>query len=343
MGKAARLSLAALRQSGRAVSAIDLAPALMQPSVVPLPDLPPPRPGPGTLLLLVQPPSVAHSLALIGSSLLNHKLRIGFWAWELEQVPAFWTRSRRYVHALLAPSRFCRDAYERAFREPVRVACYPVAAFASPRTHRHAGSRPIRFGAAVDLGSTTARKNPIAIIQAFHSAFRMHSEAVLYFKVRNPTADPAAFAQILRLAVADGPPIHIETRNLDRAGLEEWWSHVDVLVSLHRSEGFGLVPAEAMQRGIPVISTDWSATSEFVTAETGWPVPATFIPVSDLTGYYAVPGARWANPDIAAAAAAMTEAAGDQAALARKGRQAALAIENQFSVEAFLQGLEGQI
>ncbi len=43
---------------------------------------------------------------------------------------------------------------------------------------------------------------------------------------------------------------------------------VDVYVSLHRSEGFGLVMAEAMYLGTPVIATNWSGNTEFMNSDT---------------------------------------------------------------------------
>lgn len=37
-----------------------------------------------------------------------------------------------------------------------------------------------------------------------------------------------------------------------------------MFISLHRSEGFGLVMAEAMLLETPVIATNWSSNTEFM-------------------------------------------------------------------------------
>ena len=55
----------------------------------------------------------------------------------------------------------------------------------------------------------------------------------------------------------------------------------DAVVSLHRSEGLGLLVAEAMVMGRPVIATDFSATTELVTPNTGYPVDFRLIPVEE--------------------------------------------------------------
>jgi hypothetical protein len=41
-------------------------------------------------------------------------------------------------------------------------------------------------------------------------------------------------------------------------------AHCDCYVSLHRAEGFGLTPAEAMFYGKPVIATNYSANTDFM-------------------------------------------------------------------------------
>ena len=51
--------------------------------------------------------------------------------------------------------------------------------------------------------------------------------------------------------------------HMGRCEVNTLLADVDVYVSLHRSEGFGLVMAESMYVGTPVIATDWSGNTEF--------------------------------------------------------------------------------
>ena len=46
----------------------------------------------------------------------------------------------------------------------------------------------------------------------------------------------------------------------------------DAYVSLHRAEGFGRTLAEAMLLGKPVVGTDFSGNTDFLTQDTGYPV-----------------------------------------------------------------------
>ena len=93
---------------------------------------------------------------------------------------------------------------------------------------------------------------------------------------------------------------------MSAAEIDALYADSDVVISLHRSEGFGLILAEAMMRGLPVIATDWSGNVDFVTAETGIPIPYRLIPASDpQSATYDQPGTVWADADVEAAADAL--------------------------------------
>ena len=71
---------------------------------------------------------------------------------------------------------------------------------------------------------------------------------------------------------------------------------VDVYISLHRAEGFGLVLAEAMYLGTPVVATNWSGNTEFMNSEVACMVDATpQILQKDELPF--LKGSRWAEPD----------------------------------------------
>ena len=97
----------------------------------------------------------------------------------------------------------------------------------------------------------------------------------------------------------------------------------DIVLSLHRSEGFGLVPAEAMLLGRPVVATAWSGNMDFMDDSSAALVGYHLTPARDPRGVFEAPGAMWAEPDIAEAAGHLTRLAGDPAAratLAERGQ-----------------------
>ena len=105
------------------------------------------------------------------------------------------------------------------------------------------------------------------------------------------------------IAAADSR-IRIIDHTMTSAELTGLLATCDCYVSLHRSEGFGYGPADAMGLGKPVITTAYSGVTDFCTSETALPidyvldqVPQGAYPYMDAARQY-----YWASPDIDAAA-----------------------------------------
>jgi len=151
----------------------------------------------------------------------------------------------------------------------------------------------------------------------------------LVVKVHNFAGNEADFAA-LEAELRQLPGAILLTATLSRADLYALEAACDCLLSLHRSEGFGLAVAECMHLGKPVISTDWSATAEFVTPANGCPVPARLVTLEATHGPYAR-GGTWADPDVAVAAAHLRRLAGDQDLAAQLGAAARTTIAERFA------------
>jgi glycosyltransferase involved in cell wall biosynthesis len=180
-----------------------------------------------------------------------------------------------------------------------------------------------------DLNSYSARKNPRAVIEAFRLAALARDRAALVIKVQNVRSNEADFAA-LQASVRDLPGTVLLTETLSRADIYALEAACDCFVSLHRSEGFGLAIAECMLLGKPVISTDWSATAEYVTVENGFPVRAPLVTLEQNHGPYAK-GSTWADPDPSHAAGHMRTVFSDRTLAARIGAAARETIRTRFS------------
>jgi glycosyltransferase involved in cell wall biosynthesis len=289
----------------------------------------PPKGAP--LVLHVNAPQVPFALLRLGRAAMRGRRIVGYWAWELPVAPASWRAGLAFVHEIWAPSRFTAAALEPLLPGRVRVVPHPVA------VHPPAPSAlgRVDFGLPADavvtlvafnLGSSFERKNPLGAIAAHRMAFGDRADRVLLLRVGNPHHFPADFARLR--AAADRPNIRIDTRTLPAADNHALMAACDIVLSLHRSEGFGLVPAEAMLLGIPVVATDWSGNTDFMDAGCAAMVPVRLVPAHDPRGVFMAPGAMWAEPDVAAAAAHLVRLADDpvaRRALGRAGHVAAQA------------------
>jgi glycosyltransferase involved in cell wall biosynthesis len=267
-----------------------------------------------------------------GAAFFRGKHTVGYWAWELPEFPDSWVGYADFCAEVWTPSDFVTRAV--AEKLPVPVLTMPHAiAFAPPE-----GDTRARFGLPADrflflflydLNSYSARKNPGAVLEAFRRSGLAGPDAALVIKVHNVAGNEADFAR-LQAEAAALPGTRIIAETLPRAEVYALEAACDCFVSLHRSEGFGLAVAEAMYLGKPVISTDWSATAEFVTAENGLPVRCRPVTLERSHGPYAK-GQVWADPDLDHAAEQMRRVAGDAALARRLGAAAARTIRERFA------------
>jgi FkbM family methyltransferase len=252
---------------------------------------------------------------------VGHKrYRIGLWAWELEDFPEWLHPAFGMVDEVWTVSDFCRDAIAKHSPIPVKTIPVPVRDPGESEVVAHKPGDPVQFLFAFDFNSVGQRKNPWGAVTAFQRAFEGRDDVKLVLKAINGKLHPLS-AERLRVLVADDPRIELLERYLSAQELHDLYSSSTAYVSLHRSEGFGLTVAEAMARALPVISTDYSSTTEFLDERTGWPIPCTITKVGKNCFPYHE-DAVWADPDLDAAARAMREIADDPAEAARRGRAA---------------------
>jgi glycosyltransferase involved in cell wall biosynthesis len=190
-----------------------------------------------------------------------------------------------------------------------------------------------------DGHSVIHRKNPAAAVRAFLKAFPDKTAPVrLVLKTQNLMENVwgpvnGRREQLFELCGKD-PRVEIVDRTMT---LPEYYSlkeACDCYISLHRSEGFGYGPAEAMALGKPVIMTNYSANVEFATRDNCLLVDATLVHVRDGEYLYWVPAMMWAEVDIDHAAAQMRRVFEDREFAAELGRRAKTSINRDFGPDA---------
>ncbi len=231
---------------------------------------------------------------------------IGHWHWELERLPSWWVHAYSFYDEVWASSRFAADAFAADARRPVRMLNGAVTVpQVSPLPRSRFGLRAegTLFLFMFDWASYASRKNPYAVVAAFRLAFPTGREAVqLLVKTQNAAMRPDASTQFE--AALDDHRIVVVDERMTRAELIGLVAAADCFVSLHRSEGYGRAPAEAMLLGIPVIVTGYSGTADYADADCACVVDYTLVPV--LPGEYpGVEGQLWAEADLAQAARSM--------------------------------------
>jgi glycosyltransferase involved in cell wall biosynthesis len=244
-----------------------------------------------------------HTVPDLQREIHRDRLNILYPYWELHRAPAKWLSSAGRFDEIWAPTTFVAAAFEQSFGRPVRLVRQPVRLpRVAPNPTLGSGST-LKLLVFFDFDSSGARKNPVAAVKAFQSAFApTRRDVELIVKMRG-VRDGGLRHWLARAAACD-PRIHLIDRTLDRAAMDALIAKCDALVSLHRSEGFGFGPVEAIIAGKAVVATDYSGTRDFIAQTTGYPVDYDLVPVRP--GEY--PGAEkqeWADPRIESAAMAL--------------------------------------
>lgn len=244
---------------------------------------------------------------------------IGYWPWEFDRWPEAWRFAGGFVDEIWASTRFSARAYETGTDRSVSRMPMAVALPEFQRATRAGFGLPERdflFIFAFDINSGMARKNPMAVLEAFLKAFPSDTGVGLVIKVSNFSIAEPKFNRLRAIAHEDSR-IHIISDTLSKA---DWLALMDVcdcFVSLHRSEGFGRILAEAMLLEKPVIATNYSGNVDFLSDRTGFPV--SFRRRAVEPGEYPfADGLVWANPSLADAAARMRQVVEDPAARASR-------------------------
>jgi glycosyltransferase involved in cell wall biosynthesis len=289
-------------------------------------------PAGAPLVIHVGAPLLPLVLLRLPRALVRGRRVVGYWNWELPVLPPDWRRGARFVHEVWVPTPFTAAAVEPLLPGRVRVVPFPLAVappVPAPLDRAAFGlpAEAVVVLVSFNLASSFERKNPLGAIAAFRAAFGSRPDRILLLKIGNPSHFPADFAQITA-AIGDAANIRIDTNLYPAAAVHALTAVADIVLSLHRSEGFGLVLAEAMLLGRPVIATGWSGNMMFMDPLSTALVDYRLVPPNDPRQVYY--GSTWAEPDQGSAVAHLRRLADDSAA------RAALGARGQVRAQAML-------
>jgi glycosyltransferase involved in cell wall biosynthesis len=149
----------------------------------------------------------------------------------------------------------------------------------------------------------------------------------------NGQVAPDRWATLLAEAAGD-ERIRVIDETWTRERLLALMQTADAYVSLHRSEGFGRTPAEAMLLGKPVIVTDYSGTTDFCRDDNALLVDCRLVAVEHGSYVAAAAGQVWADPSIESAARHMQALFRDRTLGPRVGSSGRRTILEEFSADA---------
>jgi glycosyltransferase involved in cell wall biosynthesis len=244
----------------------------------------------------------------LGPAYFAGRHNIAFWIWETETLPQQYRKADRGFDAIWTASAHSAEAIAQTLqrRLPIEVIPHPVAvpkqAIVGDRSMFGLPADRLLYGYMFDVLSSLERKNPWAVIDAFRAAFVTQDRACLVLKtLKRPGYEPMLHKV---KDYAAGLPVIFYDEHLTDEETQEFMACLDVYVSLHRAEGFGLTLAEAMAQAKPVVATGYSGNMQFMNKDVAHLVPYEIIETTRAHGAYPC-GTRWADAQVDAAAESM--------------------------------------
>lgn len=280
---------------------------------------------PDVLLSVLAPHELARVPTILGDRAVDGALRIALCFWETETLPSGLAGAFSGTHEVWVTSEFTARAIREAIRGTIPVLVMPIGASlptlssaAVRRVNRASWSARLASRGVIDTTTVVAqifdyssgvqRKNPLGLARVWRDAF--------------PDPDPGAQALLFKtvgssVRLDDATWLREQVAALGRTDIcfvdealptdqqSALFDRIDVVVSLHRAEGYGLVLLEAMYRNIPVVASAYSGNLAFMNDTNSWMVPCTRTILATDDGPYPA-GSQWGEPDHASAVAQLS-------------------------------------
>jgi glycosyltransferase involved in cell wall biosynthesis len=208
------------------------------------------------------------------------KRTIIYTMWESDTIDLFWVKQLNMAAMVIVPSQWAIDCFRRC---GVTVPMVKIPLGHDPMIFHPNNKLPevCTFGSAAALGSGGIRKNTGKIIEIFQKAFPTEKDVKLKLKVTPHCPLPSS----------PDSRVEINRNFLPPHDLAEWCRSLDVFINMSYAEGFGLHLLETMACGRPIISTKYSAVTEYFDESVGWVTNHEIISAKGAayTGF-------WANP-----------------------------------------------
>ncbi|HET8782753.1 MAG TPA: glycosyltransferase [Pyrinomonadaceae bacterium] len=289
-----------------------------------------------TTIVFMNPDQSLHLRSQVPATTLGDRYVIANWYWELPELPDEWLKDFEFVDEVWVASQFIADAVSQ--KAPVPVVRMPPVVLLSRDTglsRKQLGlpENCYLFLAMLDTNSVLQRKNPLGVLRAFKAAFDASDASVgLVMKFNDPDYREPTLQRV-REEVAGWQNVFVIDRIMNRAEVSSLINACDCFVSLHRSEGFGLGPAEAMSLGKPAIITNWSGCVDYMTADNSIAIDYELVKLGRDYGPYKA-HQQWAEPDVEQASYWMKKLAGDPELGLRLGQNGQQTIAKLYSPQA---------
>lgn len=285
----------------------------------------------------------------------NAVVRIGRTMFESNSVPESWVGKLRSMDEIWVPTRFHIETFSSAGVPREKLVAIPEAidtdAF-DPSQARPTFPFPASFDNAefifLSIFKWERRKGWKYLVQAFSEEFQNDPKIKLFILTHRQTIRDDPWKDIIHLLKTeeDAHNIHVSLQHLGHTELLSLYKSTGALILSSNGEGWGRPVVEAMAMELPVIATNWSGPSEYITEQNSFPLSINqqLIPIDHFSmGGEEVQTHFWAEPSITHLKYLMRYIVDHPEEATKRGRQARRDMLSQYTTKLVSKLVEKQL
>ena len=302
--------------------------------------------------------SICHGPVSCFELLPGAKYHIGRTMFETDRLPLDWVRRCNLMDEIWVPTEFNRKTFIESGVESRKVVVIPGAVDEShfdPQKHEIAVLPNRAAFNFLSVFEWIWRKGWDVLLKAYFNEFGPEDDVCLYlrtYEINCPDGEAKAVlttrvlecARDLGLSPDRLPRFEILADQVAYQELPSLYRAAQCLVAPSRGEGWGRPHHEAMMMGVPVIGTNWSGNTEFMSEENSYLLDYQVTPVKGVESAFGIyDGHEWAEPSMEHLQQLMRRAFQSPDEVATKGRLAREQMLGRFSRRAVTQTVKSRL
>lgn len=241
------------------------------------------------------------------------KYAVGLTMGEVDGIPPLWAKHCNLMNIVFVPSSFNYQTFFSSGVKQEKLRILPLGVdsdFFTPEGEKLVLEKTEGKFVFLSVGEWVPRKGFDLLLRAFAREFSVHDDVCLVLRCHSNSSDydpkgtsiAKSLATIVRKEKKENAPqVELIPFALDTARMPALYRSVHCFVQATRGEGWNMPVFEALASGVPVITTNWSAHTDYLGQDVAYLI--------EIEGMEAVPfsgssldqiylGYRWARPSI---------------------------------------------